>query len=493
MIGNQGGDLIDGGAGDDKLFGNNGADRLRGDAGADQISGGSGDDVIRGGLGDDILDGGAGVDLLDYSDAAAGVVIDLDAGAVGDGSGGTDTLVAALGGGSSFEGAIGSSFDDVFRTSGAANFDGGAGSDTVDLSGFAASAEVNLTTGVVLRGGVDVGALSGIEHLIGTAFADVLTGGVGADGLAGGGGGDMLAGQAGDDVLAGGAGDDVLAGGAGFDTADYSAAAAAIFVNLRTEIVSNDGDGGQDALSDIESVAGSNFGDVLIGGSGADTLIGNNGNDRLNGGAGADAMRGGRGNDVYVVDNAGDAVVENSGEGGSDRVLTRIDLVNPDNIELLIGISKATGLTLTGNAGNETIIGTDLVDFGDVINGGAGDDRLIGLVGDDTINGGAGNDRIFGNSGADVISGGGGDDRLTGQFGQDRFVHAPGDGADLITDFDVAEDLLDLTAHGFVNFAEVQALMTDVAGDTRIDLAGGDDILLSGVASGSIGVEDILI
>ena len=35
----------------------------------------------------------------------------------------------------------------------------------------------------------------------------------------------------------------------------------------------------------------------------------------LDGGAGADTLIGGAGNDTYVVDNAGDVVVENAGEG----------------------------------------------------------------------------------------------------------------------------------------------------------------------------------
>ena len=107
---------------------------------------------------------------------------------------------------------------------------------------------------------------------------------------------------------------------------------------------------------------------------------------------------------------------------------------------------------MTGNATRDQITGANKINSPDAIFGLGGNDLLVGLVGDDVINGGTGNDRIFGNSGADTITGGLGNDRVTGQQGGDTFVHGVGDGRDRITDFNVNEDLLDLTAPWFRRF-----------------------------------------
>ncbi|EJZ16357.1 rhizobiocin/RTX toxin and hemolysin-type calcium binding protein, partial [Rhizobium sp. Pop5] len=52
-------------------------------------------------------------------------------------------------------------------------------------------------------------------------------------------------------------------------------------------------------------------------------ITGGAGNDVLNGGFGADSLIGGVGDDTYVVDNVGDAVVENANEG-TDTVWTNL-------------------------------------------------------------------------------------------------------------------------------------------------------------------------
>jgi Ca2+-binding RTX toxin-like protein len=111
--------------------------------------------------------------------------------------------------------------------------------------------------------------LSGIERVLGSAQADVITGGDGDEELFGNGGAD---------TLIGGLGADKLYGGAGQDTADYSAAAAGIAVALDGS-AGTTGEATGDVLVTIERLIGSDFDDMLGGSAGDDTIIGGSGND----------------------------------------------------------------------------------------------------------------------------------------------------------------------------------------------------------------------
>ena len=147
------------------------------------------------------------------------------------------------------------------------------------------------------------------------------------------------------------------------------------------------GNNGNDSLfgeSGNDFVYGGAGNDWLYGDAGNDSLFGGIGNDVLNGGAASDQMTGGTGNDTYVVDNLSDIIVEATGGGTADRVISvgSFALAADDNIELL-QTSNATGITalnLRGNWVAQTLIGN------------AGANRLDGLGGSDTIVGGAGGD-----------------------------------------------------------------------------------------------------
>ncbi|MDB5337293.1 MAG: hypothetical protein JWN70_2912, partial [Planctomycetaceae bacterium] len=75
-----------------------------------------------------------------------------------------------------------------------------------------------------------------------------------------------------------------------------------------------------------------------------------------------------------------------------------------DTIKVNAGVENTIGIVLNGNDGN------DYLSADATLNGGNGDDTLIGGVGPDILHGGNGNDALTGNGGADTIDGGDGTD-----------------------------------------------------------------------------------
>src|SRR5262249_58314151 len=124
---------------------------------------------------------------------------------------------------------------------------GGSGKDRVDYSGSTA-VTVNLSLATAQVSGGDAGGdrLSGIEHAIGSAFDDKLTGTTAVN---------QLDGSAGNDTLIGGAGADTLIGGTGLDTADYAASTAAVIVDLTDGGGQTGGDAQGDIVITIENVS----------------------------------------------------------------------------------------------------------------------------------------------------------------------------------------------------------------------------------------------
>ena len=106
----------------------------------------------------------------------------------------------------------------------------------------------------------------------------------------------------------------------------------------------------------------------------------------------------------------------------------------------------------------------------DELQGGASDDTLQGNAGNDTLLGEEGNDLLFGNADDDTLQGGSGDDTLVGGKGndtlfggdgKDRFLFEANNGEDIINDFVVAEDKIEIAANlGFNNGTEVLNAVT---------------------------------
>ena len=340
---------VAGGSGNDTILGYGGNDSITGNAGNDSLDGGSDNDTLTGGDGNDTLIGGDGNDSLVGGDGIDSLL----------GGAGTDTLLGGAGadyldGGVSPDSVMGEAGNDTLIYNGTTDtIDGGDGTDLLISS-----------TSVTLLGlitNVEDLLFSGSSTLVGAgnAFANFITGNSVAN---------TLSGADGNDTIDGGSGNDSLLGG--------------------------------------------NDNDSLFGGIGADTLFGESGDDTLNGGDGIDSLIGGEGNDVYFLNadaSKRDAIYEvgvdtterdtirtnghfslSQSNGGSSN----ISISNPyyliENLvydETYAGV-QGVGVSLTGNTksnsiqggtGGDTLDGgiSYLINQGDTLNGGAGNDLYI--------------------------------------------------------------------------------------------------------------------
>ncbi len=186
---------------------------------------------------------------------------------------------------------------------------------------------------------------------------------------------DSISGLGGNDTLNGGLGNDTLDGGDGIDYAIYTNSAGPVTVNLAAGTAI--GADGNDSLISIEGAVGSNFRDVLVGGTGDDLL-----------------------------------------DGGLE-----LDAVSYDNASGPVIVNLATGI-VSGGAGNDTLISIEAIfasGFNDTLIGGTGNDFLIGKAGDDFLDGGDGFDYAYFNEAVSavivnlatgIVSGGAGNDTL---------------------------------------------------------------------------------
>ena len=353
------------------------ADILVGDAGDNRIEGGDGDDLIFSGGGSDTILGGSGVDTLSFANLAGPVTAVLGAGNINGienltGSAGNDSLTGD-GNNNVIEGGDG---NDTLA--------GGNNTATGDTVSYAsASGGVTVNFGAAINqatGAAGTDQLSQFENILGSAFADTLTG----DGLA--------------NIIEGGAGNDVLTGGGGVDTVAYTTAGSSVNVNISGAAVTlngftyaaNQATGGADTdtLSGFTNITGSAFNDVLIGGTGNNTLDGGAGNDLLVGGAGGDVLIGGAGNDTVSYANAsssvratlGGAALTQLGDALGDTFNGIENLVGSDSADILYGDANAN--VLTGGLGNDDLRGFD---GNDIIDGRQGRDTMLGGNGDDVF------------------------------------------------------------------------------------------------------------
>ena len=193
---------------------------------------------------------------------------------------------------------------------------------------------------------------------------------------------DNLTGTAGNDIMQGLAGNDVLNGGGGQDIAIYTDETGGLTVNLAAGTVAG-ASVGTDTLLSIEGVQGSNFVDNFT------SVAFNAGSAN----AGSPSLQG-----------PVNATFE--GMGGSDSITgngrTTASYFHATAAVTVTLSSGATNGSATSTAGGDAAsIGTDTLinvnwvrgsEYGDTLNGGAGNDVFIGGAGNDAINGGTGFD-----------------------------------------------------------------------------------------------------
>lgn len=358
----------------------------------------AGNDYLQGGTGNDTLEGGAGNDtLIGWS--------------------GADMMVGGVGNDSYF---IDNINDSALENS-------NEGLDTVN-SLITYTLPLNIEN-LTLRGAFKI-------HGTGNNHGNLIKGNSSDNQLYGRGGNDTLNGGAGNDLLTGGAGADTMIGGIGNDT---------FFVEDINDIVIEKLNQGTDSINsevtyilpeNVEALkligimpingTGNDKANTLTGNTAANQLNGAAGNDILNGGFGADIMIGGLGDDSYIVENVNDVITEYL-NGGLDNVSSRVSYTLSANIEVLNlkGVSIING---TGNNQANTIIGN------------------------------LANNILDGKNGNDILDGKLGNNILTGGLGNDIFRFTTKNHVDTITDYNVANDTIQLENSVFTSLTNVGTL-----------------------------------
>ena len=540
--GGAGDDVLQGSSANDILNGNAGRDRLVGNAGSDVMIGGAGDDVLVGGAGGlrdgqtagDILVGGTGLDVAAYDGSLAAVTASLATGGTGgDAAGDKYFDVEGLHGSSNNDSLEGDSNDnELAGRAGSDQLRGGAGddlylfgrgdgADVIIDSSFSEDEEIVSATGVLkgpYESRVDVddraaGNLVGEHVVVNTETGEVvyrkaITGSTYGAWV----GGSVTAPPTFDRAAwlftAGGTGSRVTrslsAGPAGDDTLsleDYTGEPGQTgdrsigLTDINISFVSNDlritvgsdtatiqafRSGALAAGGAVERLQFSDGSELLLqnlrfDAAGVLATAGTTGNDLIVGnGVGATSLTGSDGNDTLI----GDARANTLNGGAGD--------------DLLVGGSGGSVDTFIGGSGVDTVsyFGSDAGVIVNLKSGAAGAGPGSEALGDtyseiENLTGSIYSDNLIGDTNANILKGNAGDDWLVGDTGDDVLIGGAGvdrldaGGGDDSLDGGLGDDLLD-GGDGKDTLAGGDG-RDHLRGDTQI--TGFDDVLSGGADS----------
>ena len=518
------------------LIGSNLEDRLTGGSAADVINAGAGNDTISGFVGNDYVNGGAGVDTLlltstsaflnaamDYQlvdvevitaeSATSGVIIDLSRQPEGfaiTGSNYSDTLIGGQGA------------DKFYASTGVDVIDGGSGDDILFLTRDTGAmtnaqlANIETVSAADAQHGVSINLNAQNERLtiIGSAYADNLTGGIGYD---------LINAGVGDDSINGFAGLDTIDGGAGFDILILAASSSSL--NTATDNQLNN----VEAISAAMAITGVNInlayqteGFQITGSKSSDTLKGGSGDDTFFSTLGIDYIDGGKGFDTLKLNNSNANI-----NGASDAQLANVEAVSAADAITSVSIilnNQTEGFFITGGK------------FGDILTGTSQSDTFVGFLGSDTLNGGGSLDvitltatstdlntatnlqiiniekvsaasasdgvkidlslqleafQILGSAFDDTLIGGAGADKMTGGDGADHFIFNQISSTrtfDTILDFTPSVDKLDFAKTSFKGMDPLGVLPEALLWVSSTDTAAhdADDRIIYNTTTGAL-------
>ena len=401
------------------------------------------DDLVLGGGSVTLIDGNAGYNTLSYQNSTSAVTIDMANGSV-NGAYNQSFL--------NFQKVIGGSGNDIFISSSSDdNIDGGGGTNTINYSSATSSVDVDLTAGTATGLSVGTDTLTNIQKIIGSNYGGILKGSTGNDEIIGGSYVDSILGSLGNDTIDGGAGNNSLS----YDLLGIKVVSTSYTANPGYTTITFD-NGKVDKVKNFAN---------LTGGDADDTIGG--------GGSSGGGFGGG------VID----------GGGGNSNTITFEAETNPVTASLLTGTASGTN-----NSGDPWSL--TFTNFQNLI-GGSGDDILTGnnsTILANTINGGAGNDIIIGTLGADILNGEGGTNTVDYTNITSLLMGSAG-----IT-ITPTSAIVDGFTQTLTNFAKIIAtgkndIINDTGASINYDAGAGNDTVNAGLGDdffdGGLGIDTI--